>query len=1020
MEEAIQRTVSLYERLRVATSNEDITDVTRQLLEIFKQPEAVILLLTIIAQHPEPAIRTHASTGLKLALASTWNFFYCQENEQHVRVNQGQVQQVKNLILQVIPTQQVETAKHVIDFCDAVFSTETKQWPELFDILGKLTDTPEHIIVGNYLVSEIVQYMHGEALVQLAPKLIEFSAAAIAIGSPDAAKTGCLSLGVVLSFLPPEVIGGYRESFLRLMEIFQNALKSGDGNLSCEIAKSVGDACQATKLPVEPSDVLTFLCGLLNDSQVQKELYVYVFTALNELVQYHGEELQSVTVQLLTMLVQVIVNLDNGELYDDNSDATYVATTAELLAGELKDPNYFKTLKAMSAEAAKTPQTKFAYALVFFNSWGECKEDVLENMKFVCEYLFACLKDPSPQVRQIALMLAGELSELFEDDQVDLSTQLVQCLIGGFPGDVPDLVVPTLNAIVTVLNETTLSPSVIQPVLTTLMQVIHSGEMQQLHPLAVEGLASLVFAVEEDIAPFAQAVFPLVLDAARVPETQAPILKQQAITAIGMLLRFAPQQLEPVFDNSVALIFNTASTEDTDLRNSVMMAIGNLVMAKSPALMSYKNEIARLISTYFTSDLFSAEIEDKDEDGMIAKPSSLTGFTNILRLIKWIFKGYVELVPEDCDPWIEIPKAFMMVPFVELQTEAIAASLYGSVYKNDANVFCENVLKLFENSEDAVIVGKCFRAFKVLIERETAFDPKFLEGAVKAGFAAIDGKLRCQEEDEFEASSSKHVYNFLGVVFLKFPKVCPLTSLIDHGNKLLAKEERFFEISQYVSLLEKCFVNSEAMGSLSKKKLVEKFVQAFQKFTQLFDEEQGASPFCVYPSPISGLMTVLQKDPGNAAVQGIVGNVMQFLVTLLNATYQGETFYYATMTNAVAFMCVVIKASPDTFDYANVLPLLLQKLPLKSDEKFGELIYSTIISVVANKGTFGQEQAIVAAFARTLGLKDRMFNAMSLTAETHQQLVAMTRQMSQAAGEKAVRDLFEDEQSYQRFVARLG
>ena len=1022
MEAAVQQIAALYEGLLAAKGNDEIRAVTEQLLAIFKDPVAVPAILTIVGQHPNMSVRQAAATGLKLALKATWKFIYY-GGEDKGRANVEQINMVRTMILEVLPAQQVSLAKQVIDYCDAVFETETQQWPELLEFIGKLTDTPDHIIIGNYLVCEIAQYLGEEKLAPLGQQLIAFAQSAIALGTAEAVKTGCLSLGVVISFMPPEVVGMCRDSFMNLLGLFQNALTSSDNDMSCELAKNVGDVCQATAPPIPVTDVLTFLCGLLKNPQVEKDMHIHVFTALNELVEYHGEEMEPALEQLVQLLIEVVAELNNGELCEDNGDAWYVASTAELMASQLSDTGLFKVLKRICAAANENPNTRFAYLLVFFNCLGECKEAVLENMKFVCEYLFGCLKDPSPQVRHVALSFAGELSEFFEDDQVELATQLVQCIIGGFQSEDASLIFATLNALVTVLNETTVSSSIIQPVLDILLQVVSRPEMQPVHALAVEAIASLVFAVEEDIAPYAHNIFPIVLEAARAPELQAPFLKQQAVTALGMLLRFAPQQLESVFNDSVALIFSVAETEDTDLRNSVMMAIGNLIIAKTPLLVTYKDAIGQLISTYFQTDLFSAEIEDPDEDGMIAKPSSLTGFTNILRLIKWIFKGYPELLPENHDAWIEIPISFMMVDFVELQSEAIGACLYSSLFRKDANVFCGNMLELFNRPADPVILCKCFRSFKIIVEQEIAIEPGFLEGAVKAALAAMDGKLVCRREGEMKASSAKYVYEFLGVVFLKFPKVCPLAALIDHGNKLLKNDERYFEVSQYVSLLEKCFVNAGELGSLSKNKLVEKFIQSFQKYTQVFDEDEGGTPFGVYPSPISGLRTVLEREPGNQALHRIIGDVMQFLVNVLNSPYQGETFYYATITNAVAFMCQVIKAAPDNFDYPNLFPLMIRRLPLKSEkrenEKFGELIYSTILAIIANHGTFGQDQDVLSACVRTLGLKDRLFNALELSQGTCEQLIGMSRQMVASAGEAAVRALFEDEQSFQRFMVRM-
>ena len=85
----------------------------------------------------------------------------------------------------------------------------------------------------------------------------------------------------------------------------------------------------------------------------------------------------------------------------------------------------------------------------------------------------------------------------------------------------------------------------------------------------------------------------------------------------------------------------------------------------------------------------------------------------------------------------------------------------------------------------------------------------------------------------------------------------------------------------------------------------------------------------------------------------------------------GQIHYGATITNALAFVCTVIRLDPESFDYPAWFPLVAQSLPIGSDVKLAGLIYSTILTIVAGHGTFESEHALLNGLALTLGLKER-------------------------------------------------
>jgi hypothetical protein len=240
-----------------------------------------------------------------------------------------------------------------------------------------------------------------------------------------------------------------------------------------------------------------------------------------------------------------------------------------------------------------------------------------------------------------------------------------------------------------------------------------------------------------------------------------------------------------------------------------------------------------------------------------------------MRLIKWIFKSYPALVPDDFSDWLTIPLAFMPVNFEDFQLEAISTALYGSLVQGECSEFCGQLSIILENSEFTAVVAKCFKSIRVLISRQLPVAPEHIRFFIDAGFAAMDGKMKCQEDGQFNAKSSQYVYNFFRCLFDNDPEF-PLDKLAQHGRKLLSGAGRSFEISQYISLLQHCYEAKATLPTLVKKTIMANFTDAFERYLALFQGDE-ASPFSVAPSPLAAIRAILEREPAllKDAVPGI-------------------------------------------------------------------------------------------------------------------------------------------------------
>jgi hypothetical protein len=230
-----------------------------------------------------------------------------------------------------------------------------------------------------------------------------------------------------ISFVPPEGIGPFGATLKWMIDLFPAILMSENQKLSSAIALSLGDSFQASELPISPVEVLTQLIGLAQNPEMDPRCYETHFTAINQLVRWHGKVLVSADRWVTAVLIEVIIGcamkLNTGEVYENDENSAEITSAAEVAAKGLKDPNLSRVVK--SIPAPYDPSMLLAYVLVVFNVLDAILEDVVENMQWVANFVIRHLRSPSLPVREIAQQITSDLSSLLPEDQVDLVMALM-------------------------------------------------------------------------------------------------------------------------------------------------------------------------------------------------------------------------------------------------------------------------------------------------------------------------------------------------------------------------------------------------------------------------------------------------------------------------------------------------------------------------------------------------------------------------------------------------------------------
>lgn len=1046
-QKTMEQITTLLSRVQNPQSTDDIVNATKELLELFKEPSTIIFLFTLL-NNQEFGLRQYAAVFLKKCIKNCWDDLDVNSKED-----------IKQHILNSLSTEtNLLVAKNTIQSCKKVFKSDAKNWPGLFTFISNYNQIPLGLPITLYLIYFSAKYLGTDIIEANFNVFGEIANQGINSQDIEAFVLTCEMFGALISFISLSKISLYESQETFLIQAFINYLLNSDDNVLIErIGLALADTFLGEALPIPAVSILQQLLQLIQNPEFPKQKYVDVFNSITFLIKGHAVELIDEAATILKAAIFCGAAVFDPQAEDSIYDVNMISNTAGDLAGELKMPRFIKLVQSLTPDLSNDA-LYISYAHVLYHSIDECIEEVLNDFKSIVNIAIQFLNSSILQVKEVGALISDIIADYLEPSQLDVGVILLQNLIPFIVSGIPSITDSAFTAITSILAQGLIRNDLISPLLSNLLAVLENENMIEIHYMSIEAISSLIFAVEEDILPYSNQILPIIIKAATLPpdNPSADLIKQQAIIALGNIIRFGSQSIPDHIQQAVELILSSADPNDIDMNHSVLIALGNLIIAHCPILVNYREKIINIIGSIICYLINNELTRDESiNDNKVEEDAdfnhALQGFIDSLNIMEWIFKDYNELAPpiietaanpdsqeptESITKWMFTILQFMKAPFPQLQTNSITAGMYGTsmimrIHPVDQSKYFTELINLF-NSEEPEVVGACFKAFNYFVKDDIPIDPKYIDEAIKAAFCALEGSLQFQKKKRnFDFHSSKHVFRFFKSLFIKSmklgnPEAFPLQKFISSGNKMLNGSRQLFEMAQYIKVLNFIYSNChETIKSLSKKILIKVMIECFNRFVQTFsDEDIDYSSYSVPPSPIASIYLLLQFDPN--AIKDLYPKTMQLIQSILTQDFNGERFYNATIATAIEFLCINYQLDPNSFDLSNWLPLILHRLPLKlmGNEKLSEHIYSVILSLLSNPDIvkqYGSE--ILRIFAQTLGVKDKYFDKFHFQPSTYEKIIEVTKQLISSSGAtpESMKELFSnDEQSYMRMCTRIN
>jgi len=1000
MQEFIQSL--LEESVKTSLSDVERKEVTQNLLDLYKNPESLLSLIQIVKCSSNIVLKQSASIALKYSLKNCWL--------SHFADNFDSNEIKKGLIDLVFCEKGTYHLTIIINALNYVFETDANDWPEFIMSAKELfLSQDQQIIVSSItMMRSILNYLNEENAIFNVPFLEEIVLTCIRISNMDMIVLCSELLVVIFKIVPKESIGVFQEAFINVLSFFFDSVKNNYFRTT-PLANQISEAISTGNSINDAPNMLSLFFSFLSETSISSNQYVPCFMIIESMLQPYSNSLKPFVNDIVKFAYEFCVISYSETSFEHAETPRYICSVIESACRFLHGEDFFQIIFSCVKNGN---EGEIVTSLMMIYYCVEYMEDeILSNLNFVVNFALEFVSSESIHIKEMAIMLVQEVSLSLTIDHVDIATKMIKSLCDPLMSSNYDLVRSSLKALSDILRCGQIETSILEPLLGLLMSLLEESLPSSLVHLVIQCLSDIVFASKEEIIPYVESIYPLLCEAANVSEDSDPILKGNALMALGYLVRFAPSELDSIIDQILTTLSQTGMSNDDHLRNAVIESFGNIVLSKNSHLIHFSEQIDQIISFCFQIEVFGEE-EDTNGDP-INRPDALACLEDVLLLIKCIFKLYPEILPIDYSKWIESSLLIIGTQLRDLIIPSLGLLTYATLFTKEITLIEQTiniVENLIEDSSDVVIVNSCFKVLYRFVGNgiHDSFDiSQFIALALKG----ISKKLECQNSDgNDEAESSiPSLYKFLQVVWQKVPDIFPVNDFLDMSRPIFCS--RINSDKQSYCKILYSFVESswEKFQSIQRKVIVKSLMSGI-----------SSCDFHVVPESLMAVRKIINTYPSIFNINTILEN----LEILFELEHAGEKHYWSTMSNAISLLFNLLQINPAIVKLDFWIPLVLPHLPLKCDPIIAHEVYSSVLSIFVSNNIIRNDNIMdyFRFFCLFLSQHDKAFLKINISLESTNLMINTIKEVinSHPDSEILLNDLISDESSLIVLYNRLG
>jgi len=654
------------------------------------------------------------------------------------------------------------------------------------------------------------------------------------------------------------------------------------------------------------------------------------------------------------------------------------------------------------------------------------------NMDEFLPFLLNAAHDPLWQVRQAAFIAIGELCKNLEDVIGQYKNELAPLLAQGL-GDADRVVVETSCYAVQYFCQALKGEisQYLEGILSRVHEVLQRSDLPPAtHELAVCCISSCALSAEQEFRPFYQPVMETLQVLIRREDEDGLGIKARALESCALVAcAIGPEEFQPYFLNVVNIAISSLQIEDQTLQEHCFNCLANLSEEYKEAFVPYlEHVVPRMIDTINSSDgiIVRPEVQTSSElDGVIeqdaidllqidanvrlqfiasymdAKAAAISGLGSIAVAVGAAFNPYIEAFMES------LPSQVLMV---DTKVRAAITEAYGDIaiylctasnfeYTPGGEAKSNPLPEEIQDMADIILATMVSR----LADEEVEIVSLALESigklAKSLGPAAIDKGLdqvismintiferdapcqTCRESfDDSDTDTDFQLFNTATecLVSLAHSAGVAIIPFIKDTQKLFTELLQPEGHMDYVTI---------AIGTIGELSAATK--EAYQAYT--YDMLAPATGCLHSEDPFAQRNGVYAV--GNMCRYGgeVTKEVLPDVLNQLGVLYQKDIEDLAVRDNIAGAFAGILLGNMSILPVKDILPIILQSLPLKSDLEPSNVIYECIFKLLC-----ASDPTTLSHIPQLIGLFSvELIRNKELTEETQQNMVSALRQFMQ-------------------------
>lgn len=989
-----------------ASTSARVQEVSEQIEAIYYDFENAIPMIYDILHNPEVGNleKRHAAVGLKRVFtihqqSLITDDFFQSDNYQC---------KIKPFVQILIECNNQYIAVNISAALEPIMSSFGEEWEDILEAVNILLSTNENIKIQIALtiLFNLAQYLKPTYILSQMENYINLIVAATQMNDIE------ISVSVIKFFVTilfqiqetgplPSVVP---QVFALIFPSFQNIIYSCQNqDLVTQAVLYMSYAMKFESPVAAPEDILNSLYQITLIEEIELSRKIKIMYIASKVIKYHWKSVNELIPPVLSTMITLCsaAFIDSG--YEDEEDAKSIIDFVVKISSRCQNNDQLFNIVLSCQPQEANDGLIFAYIGALYGLIDNLLVQVEQNLSSILKYLIGIIsQSQSLSVIEIGLKFINDSIIRFNCAVSHFANEILEIVFQFFKQATDDLDECVLDVMTSLFDNVDIEYSVIQPYLSTLIQLLKNNSINMMmYGKVIRTIGTIVKLCREEAETFTPEILPIVWDLAFDETPEANQNRAYSIEALSYLICYAPncfQDSQYSYETAIQMFlipYEAFRNNDIQDDNNDYLIQAACLSALIQITRFYGKDIDPGLSTLCFQPVFKAiGIKTNDEDDLNEVHYDMVSKKEIIcdgfKLLKMLLKNSNPEVIKSVEPVVES----LFQDFVKMKDNAIAsyaikAGVYFEMYRNNENsakffdILYENTL----TSEEDQIVSVSLLGYFRLIKNQHVLASEYADRFQQVCFSAILRKLRCQTcniQDESERFNYDYdlminFYNVISEIMEKFTQQFDGESFIQSITQifdLITDEEKaglFGTLGIYVVI----------GGQVS--------IDFINSAVELFDQ----TDFVHDPNPIFFVRSVISHQP--QILVECIDQLIQYFYGVIRSEVSSGTYYWQTVTNSISavFEIFIQPIFQGSINLNEILNEILDKLPVKGDYEEAQFIYNILITLMEKHPTYvvPHINKLLAVFMQTITLKSTRLEEYKLSEETMNKMVSAVSQL---------------------------